>query len=626
MLLSYRHPRLSLALAVSAAVGCGGEGLTVPTTGTLEITTSTSGAAQDADGYSVQIDAATPRAIGPAATIRTEVAPGNHTVLLGQVAANCTVSGANPATVSVTTGETTTVSFAVTCNAATGSLSITSVTTGSSPDPDGYTISIDGATRGALGVNDAVTISEIVPGSHVVELNGVVANCQIQGDNPQTVTVTTGANASVAYTIVCATPPGAGSLRITTATSGSSLDPDGYTISVDGAAPQVIGPNATLDLEGLAAGTHALTLSGIASNCHLDGENPRTVEVLPATVSFDLNCLGANALIAFTSNAFQLLAIFTVNPDGTGLRNLTPDGSFESNPVWSPDGHKILFSKDPDLYVMDADGSSRVSLAVGQAISEHRWSPDGRMIAYVDLRQEGDDFFDDLWVMRADGTGKVRVAEQAFNFSWSRDGRIVYTRVADLGDVHLRIINADGSGEVRLTTRAAFQPAWSPDGARIAFVTLGDKDIFLINPDGTGEVNLTHGVSEDDAPTWSPDGSRIAFSAAPLGREDESEIALMNRDGSNRTILTRGPGIDFEPVWSPDGTKIVFTRDRNDDTEIYVMNADGGNQTNVSQRPDSYETAADWNGQGPVTAANRRSGFHKSWLRANRLEADRRHR
>jgi TolB protein len=541
------------------------------------------------------------------------------------MAANCAVSGDNPRTVNVAAGERTTVSFAVTCSSTTGSLSITSTTSGPSPDPDGYTISIDGATRGALGVNDAVIITGLVQGSHEVGLNGVATNCHIQGDNVQSVTIAAGAQASVGYTIVCAaSSPGTGSLSITTATAGSSLDPDGYTVSVDGAASQAIGLNATLAIDDLALGTHAITLSGIASNCHLAGENPRMVEVLPGstTVSFDLNCLGANALIAFTSNAFGLLAIFTVNPDGTGLRQLTPDGVFESDPSWSPDGRKILFSKSPDLYVMNADGSGRINLATGQGIIEYRWSPDGRMIAYVDIRQEGEEFFDDLWVMQADGAGKIKVAEGAFNFSWSPDGRIVYTSVADLGDVHLRIISADGSGGVRLTNQAAFQPAWSPDGTRIAFVTLGDKDIFLINPDGTGEVNLTQGFGEDDSPTWSPDGSTLAFSTSPLGQEEESKVASVNRDGGNRMILTHGPGFDFEPVWSPDGTKIVFTRSVDNDSEIYVMNADGGNQTNVSNRPDTRETTPDWNGQGPVTVASRQSAFYRSWLRANHLQAN----
>jgi len=506
-------------------------------------------------------------------------------------------------------------------------LEITTSTSGTEQDADGYTVQIDAEAPQAIAAAATLEIPGVTPGNHTVLLGGVAANCTVSGDNPRAISVTAGETATISFAVTCA--PTRGSIQVTTVTTGTSLDPDGYTLSVDGGASQAIGPNATLTLEDLALGTHALTLSNIASNCHLDGENPRVIEVLPGSmaVRFDLNCLGANALIAFTSSAFQLLAIFVVNPDGSGIRNLTPDDARESNPNWSPDGREILFSKNDDLYVMNADGSGRVNLADGgQGIFEHRWSPDGRMIAYVDSRQEGLDVVDDLWAMQADGAGKVKLAERAFNFSWSRDGRIVYTSVADLGDVHLRIINADGSGDVRLTDRAAFQPAWSPDGGQIAFVTLGDKDIFLINPDGSDEVNLTQGLSEDDGPTWSPDGSRIAFTTGPLDQPLESEVAVMNRDGSSRISLTDRPGFDLQPIWSPDGTKILLTRSDNSDSEIYVMNADGGNQTNVSNRPDTRESTPDWNGQAMVTVASRQQAFYSRWLRANQSDANRPHR
>jgi Tol biopolymer transport system component len=440
----------------------------------------------------------------------------------------------------------------------------------------------------------------------------------VDGGSSRELTVAAGSTSEVSLVVTCAQP--VGSIQVTTSSTGSSPDADGYTVSVDGGSPHVIGANATLRLEGLALGTHALLLAGIAANCHLDGDNPRSVEVAEGSTSlaFDLTCLGADALIAFTSNAFQLLAVFVVNPDGSGLRNLTPNGLFESDPVWSPDGRQILVVRDGDLYVMNAEGTGRVRVADGLEISEHRWSHDGRRIAYVDLRQEGGDVFEDLRVMQADGSGKVTVAKQAFNFSWSPDGRLVYTSVADFGDVHLRIVNADGSGDLRLTGRAAFQPAWSPDGSRIAFVTLGDNDIFLIDPDGAHEVNLTQGLSEDEEPTWSPDGSRIAFTLGPLDQPLESEIALMNRDGSGRTILTNHPGFDYQAAWSPDGTRIVFTRsEASGDSEIYVINADGGTQTDVSLRPGTVETTPDWNGQGGAGVMASRAAFYRSWLLAH---------
>jgi Tol biopolymer transport system component len=622
---------LSLLMAgfVLAGLGCSGEDLEAPTTGILEITTATAGAEPDTDGYVVTVDDGPQTVIGATATFQLQnVESGDHSVQLAGIAENCAVAGENPRSIQVDAGKTARLDFVVTCVAAAGTIQVAVTTSGSATDPDGYVAKLDDGEPGLpVASNGNVTFGGVAAGSHTVTLTEVAADCAVTGGPVQSVTVAAGETSELAFEVTCALP--AGSIQVTTATTGSSLDPDGYTVSVDAGTPQAIGPNATLAFEGLAVGTHSVALAGIAGNCHLDGDNPRTVEVPQGstTVTFEVTCLGADALIAFTSNAFQLLAILVVNPDGTGLRNLTPDGVFESDPVWSPDGRKILFIREGSLYVMEADGSGRMKLADGQAISEHRWSPDGRMIAFVDIRQAGEDVIEDLWVIQADGTGQVRVTENGFNFSWSPDGRLVYTSDADLGDVHLRIVNPDGTGSARLTSRAAFQPAWSPDGTRIAFVSLDAKDLFLINPDGSGETNLTQGLSENDAPSWSPDGSRIAFGTAPPDPGPDMEIAVINRDGSGQVILTHPPGFDFQPVWSPDGTKIVFTRSEpSGDSEIHVMNADGSNQINVSNRPETLETGPDWNGQGgTVTAASRPSAFYQRWLRANHVEAARLH-
>ena len=480
---------LSLLMAGSAlaGLGCGGEDLQAPTAGSLEITTATTGPEPDTDGYVITVDDGSQTVIGANATFQLHnVEPGDHSVQLAGVAENCAVAGENPRSIQVEAGKTASLDFVVTCTGS-GAIRVSVTTSGSPADPDGYVARLDGADPGLpIESNGTVTFTGVAAGSHTVTLAEVATECAVTGGLTQSVTVTIGETSELGFAVTCGSP--AGTIQVTTATTGSPVDPDGYTVSVDAGTPQAIGSNAALAFEGLPVGTHSVALSGIAGNCHLDGDNPRTVEVSQAStpVSFDLTCLGANALITFTSNAFQLLAILVVNPDGTGPRNLTPEGVFESDPVWSPDGRKILFLREGSLYLMDSDGSGRMKLVDGQAISEHRWSPDGRMIAYVDVRQMGEDAVEDLWVIQADGTGKVRLTEDAFNFSWSPDGRLVYTSEADLADVHLRVINADGSGNARLTSQAAFQPAWSPDGTRIAFVTLDAKDLFVINPDGTG--------------------------------------------------------------------------------------------------------------------------------------------
>ncbi len=306
MLLHRQLPRLTIAFAIlAAAVHCGGSGedLTVPPgPGTLEITTATSGAEQDDDGYSILIDGGAPLAIGSSATLTApQISPGAHTVQLGEISGNCTVAGDNPRTVTVTTGETSSVAFAITCSGTTGTLTIAASTNGPSQDPDGYTISIDGASRGTLAVNGAVTVSGLAAGSHLVGLSGMSANCLVQGDNARSVNITAGQNASIVYTITCAEPPaGAGSLRITTTTSGENPDANGYTFALDAGVSQPVGVNGTTTLTNVAAGGHVVTLADVAGNCSVQGTNPRSVTVssgATADLSFAITCTATSGSI-----------------------------------------------------------------------------------------------------------------------------------------------------------------------------------------------------------------------------------------------------------------------------------------------------------------------------------------
>ncbi len=269
-----------------------------PSSGTLQISTTTSGTDQDPDGYSVRIDNASAQPIGVNATLTLiNLSAAAHSVRLLGVAANCSVSGANPAQVTVPNGGTTSVAFSVTCTpntASTGGIQVTVATTGSSPDPDGYSVSVDGGTGQPIGVNGTRTVVNLTPGSHSVELSGVAENCTVGGDNPRTVPVTAGQNAPAAFTVVCTTPsPGTGSIQISVATTGSSPDPDGYTLSIDGGQPQSIGVNGSRTVQNVKPGAHTIELSGAAQNCTVSGDNPRTVNVTPgqaATATFAVSC------------------------------------------------------------------------------------------------------------------------------------------------------------------------------------------------------------------------------------------------------------------------------------------------------------------------------------------------
>jgi tol-pal system beta propeller repeat protein TolB len=177
-----------------------------------------------------------------------------------------------------------------------------------------------------------------------------------------------------------------------------------------------------------------------------------------------------------------------------------------------------------------------------------------------------------IWIMNVDGSDQrqlTNMPEGACQPAWSPDGnRLAFISPCNLNQevylgTNLFILDVESGGITPLPSAPGgdFDPAWSPDGTRIAFSSFRDyyrKQIYLITLADLSIVSLSANKVHDSQPAWSPDGMQIAFVSERYGRY---QIWLMNADGSEQRAFSRsGNLINLHPVWSPDGQSILYTQ------------------------------------------------------------------
>jgi len=262
--------------------------------------------------------------------------------------------------------------------------------------------------------------------------------------------------------------------------------------------------------------------------------------------------------------------IFVVNPDGSGLTNLTNTPELnEVSPDWSPDGSKIVFladttfNGDKNIFVMDEDGSNRHQYTNNvQAIGSVVWSPRGNTIAFSSLH-EGDA---EIYMMPATGVYYTRMTDnEAYDSNpiWSPNGQyLMYSHNLDSSNFEIYVMDSDGSDITNVTTNSAddYPESWSPNN-RITFSSNrdGNNEIYSMTAWGTDLDNLTNNPAPDSDASWSHDGTRIVFVS---GRSGRYQLYTMNANGSNQQLLAEITNVDGQtlwgPTWSPNDEFIAF--------------------------------------------------------------------
>jgi Tol biopolymer transport system component len=252
---------------------------------------------------------------------------------------------------------------------------------------------------------------------------------------------------------------------------------------------------------------------------------------------------GKNGRITFVSNLSGTYQLYTINPDGSDMRqitNLRPTENTIWTPDYSPDGRQIVFSHDMtgalELYTINADGSGLTQITHdGNGHLFARWSPDGQRFVLM--------------------SGSPEKATTV-----------------------ITTMKTDGSDEVSLTADIPFesyQPEYTPDGKQIVFASQAGglvSAVWIMNADGSNKRRLTDAPLEAGGPDISPDAKRVAF-YSQQNTPRPAAVWVMNVDGSSQQRLTRG---GLYAIYSPDGTKLVFAKGTlaSGPINLYTMNSD----------------------------------------------------
>ena len=281
----------------------------------------------------------------------------------------------------------------------------------------------------------------------------------------------------------------------------------------------------------------------------------------PAQATFP----GQNGRIAFQGEKPSGTAIYTMNPNGTGLRRLTPRKGEALTPDWSPNGRLIAVAQhECRVAIMRADGTHRrvlPSKTPGGCETDPSFTPDGSRLVYVRFDPPDDEA---VWIMNLDGTNRQRITAPnvgAPDPNVSPNGRKVSFIGAGKPERRGALFTAslNGSNLFRVTPflGVGFKSDWAPDGRHIVITTHIDSpkspNVATVRPDGSQLRMLTHykgGAKAGLAGSYSPNGRWIVFRFEDP-KQEKFRVYKMSPNGSHRKLIRRFHFATRNLDWGP---------------------------------------------------------------------------